>query len=84
MIIAHKQPGHTSTVHHDSGSAFHESLIPVITGKFLRGVDHQMVVTKKKPDTKEPVTKKTNSTKAVPKKAVAGKTVAKPVSKSKK
>ena len=43
-----------------------------------------MVVTKKKPDTKKVESKKPGPKNVEPKKAVAGKTVKKPVSKSKK
>jgi hypothetical protein len=43
-----------------------------------------MVVTKKKPDTKNVEAKKPEPKNVKPKKAVAGKTVIKPVSKSKK
>lgn len=47
------------------------------------GAEHKMVVTKKKPDTKKPEPKKAATTKNAAPKAAA-KTVAKPVSKTKK
>lgn len=71
----------------DYGSASHQSSIPYhYSTSSESGVEHQMVVAMKKPDTKKKTEpKKTvELKKAEPKKAVGGKTAAKPVSKPKK